>query len=71
MRSTEQSLLQRLRRESPEVEELLAFYERLDRVYHAGLRAMGVEPYPKYRRMNSAEMRFTVKPRVIKKQQPR
>lgn len=65
MQPTKQSLLERLRQESPELEELLAFYEQLDRVYHAGLRAMGVESQPKYRRANLTEMKFTVKPRVI------
>lgn len=71
MQGTKQSLLERLRQESPEVKELISFYERLDRVYHAGLRAMGVEAQPQYRKVNSAEMQFKVKPRIFRVAQHR
>ena len=54
------SILEMVRREVPEIEEVMRFYEELERVYMDSLRSIGRLPHRHLKQVNLAQMCFSV-----------
>jgi hypothetical protein len=55
-----ETVLEMIRREVPEVEEVLRFYEELECIYRDSLRAMGYLPFRRVKQVNLAQTSFII-----------